>query len=299
MRVEELNHKHMGLVRGLKRTPRSIFSAERDLLYAMRSYDHKHMIKTVAAFTRGDVYGFILPSASRNLQEFWQFHDNNRDNVGEWTKWIIKQLSGLASALKLLHGNQQSRPPHAHMNLTPWTILCFPPDSDGDYSEVNPATLVIGDASYAKVELGKAANTTGSRYAPPALFESKPQTDMWAMGRIILEFMTWLYHGYNKLLHFQRSTPTGFSFRTGEDLPSPTAAKTHDTIQSHLDHLMRCVQYSTPNSKSFVHKLLVAAANLLTKTPGQEPSYAVPRDQSSRGMTADEFLRWLSEISPG
>ncbi|KID95966.1 hypothetical protein MAJ_08107, partial [Metarhizium majus ARSEF 297] len=196
--IKEVNYKQIKIDQALE-----LFYEESSVLYTMRNYDNRHMIKTIAAFKRGDIVGFIFPRSLGNLQDFWRIHDLVRDEAEMWIDWMFRQLRGIVGAIELLHGKMEPEHRCSHENLTPRTILWFPSDVDRELD-----ILVIGGLSLTRMELDKVSGKK-LRYAKPRS-NSSMEVEMYAIVCISLEFIIWLTSGYDKLVTFQSETPTGF-----------------------------------------------------------------------------------------
>ncbi|KAI3324069.1 hypothetical protein HD806DRAFT_494008 [Xylariaceae sp. AK1471] len=183
------------------------FDKESNALAYMREIDHKHLIKCIAAVQKERRYFFVFPWADGgNLREFWGSDDFASPDT-QTTSWAISQMRGLAEALTALH-NYNTR----HGDLKPENILRFSDDSSSGYGR-----LVIADVGLAKVHTDMTRSrqfptrtVTGTvRYEAPEAFspdQSRSRLyDLWAMGCIILEFVTWILHGREELRKFNSS----------------------------------------------------------------------------------------------
>jgi hypothetical protein len=280
----ELQHESIG-------EPLNMFSEECDFLYQMRSYDHAHMIKTVAACMKGDFCGFILPRCTDSLQGFWQTVSRDDADLGEWTEWMLVQFHGVTTALELLYAGEDSDNRYAHPNLTPSSILCFPPTKAGHDVEhegkFNPATLVIGDANLKGLELRKANRGARSRYAAPYKnAEGTRRHDMWAVGCIIVEFIIWLLYGETELSEFQTMTPDGF-FRPNLSVLPEHADR---TVQRYIE---KVAEHEACRKGTCLGELLrLVVYNLLRLgEPIPSSSYVIPDER----ISIDKIAKTYSE----
>lgn len=175
-----------------------------------------------------------------NLREFWQSadsHATSEAHVGAATcgkqkrrnvvLWMLTQICGLTDALKELHNEQQMR----HGDLKPENILRF---SDDQGSGI----LAIADMGLAKFHntstRGRNVPTTtvgGTwRYEPPEASSANcnPRSrkyDVWAMGCVILEFVTWLLYGNQRLSARNSSIASFATSKKDEKCPLDPAAQ--------------------------------------------------------------------------
>lgn len=176
------------------------YDKEKATLDVMRTLNHDHLIKAVAAYQKGDARCFIFPWADGgNLRELWSRDATvlDRNLLG----WALAQMKGLAGAVLALH-----RKGTRHGDLKPENILRFFRNAAKGTSEAM-GTLVIADVGLAKFHPDytreRNADTTtrfGSRmYEPPDVMTTKPTSrryDVWSLGCVYLEFVIWLVHGY-------------------------------------------------------------------------------------------------------
>jgi serine/threonine protein kinase len=185
----------------------STFYKEFNALACMREIDHKHLIKCIAAVQKERRYFFVFPWADGgNLREFWGSDDFASPDT-KAIPWVISQLRGLAEGLAALH-QYNTR----HGDIKPENILRFSDPASPAYGR-----LVIADFGLAKVH----TDTTRSRHfptrtvtgtaryeAPEALSPDRSRSrlyDLWGMGCIVLEFLTWILHGREELRKFNAS----------------------------------------------------------------------------------------------
>lgn len=201
----------------------------------MREIDHKHLIKCIAAVQKEQRYFFIFPWADGgNLREFWASHDSTSPNT-QTMYWAISQMRGLADALAELH-NCNTR----HGDLKPENILRFSEDPSPGHGR-----LVIADVGLAKVH----TNTTRSRdfptrtvtgtarYEAPEAFlphQSRSRVyDVWGLGCIFLEFVTWILQGWEFLQKLNSS------FESYAHVAANGASPLHQVVQAWMERMLR------------------------------------------------------------
>ncbi|KAI8626023.1 hypothetical protein F5Y19DRAFT_466794 [Xylariaceae sp. FL1651] len=259
------------------------FEKESNALACMRKIDHKHLIKCIAAVQKERRYFFIFPWADGgNLREFWasdDFAPPSTDN----TSWAISQMCGLAEALTELH-HYNTR----HGDLKPENILRF-----SDSASPGHGRLVIADLGLAKVHTDMTRSrhfptrtTTGTaRYEAPEAFspdQSRSRLyDLWAMGCIILEFLTWILHGRDELRKFNSS------FESYAGAARGSASPLDQVAESWMNYLLqdpRCARNTALGEiLDFIRQRLLVPIQGI----GTSPSRA----------SARELCDYLSEVS--
>lgn len=167
------------------------------------------------------------------LVDYWSRNRKGNTESNELL-WLVKQFSGLSSALGDLHRHWNSRQGNSHQeedryrncvhgDVKPENILLF---IDG-----TERFLKISDMGLAAFHLEPYTNIRGpsgmpmgtSRYTPPEMRdrneEGKPRSrtyDLWSMGCVILELLVWLTSGYNALNGFKSRTPHFWSDEIGK-----------------------------------------------------------------------------------
>lgn len=158
-----------------------------------------------------------------NLLDFWKQNDDYncrvqiaRDDVPH----ILRQLEGLSFALQSLHDfNRNGRASYRHGDLKPENILLFRSEQDPDsfpgiwkMSDLGSAKLhevATGDRFDMQATSMRPFGTTS--YKPPEAWTRSDEPtsrlfDVWSMGCIILELITWLLYGMKGLEELTRNT---------------------------------------------------------------------------------------------
>ncbi|KAJ0115598.1 hypothetical protein J7T55_010421 [Diaporthe amygdali] len=183
------------------------FLEECDVLYAMYTISHAHILKPIAAFTRGEQCGYIMPRARGSLRDFWERQDPSRVGSNQMISWLFKQLLGITDGLAKLHEHHyDNKPLTRHGALTPDNILWFPSqESDMDMNSMG--LLVIGDPGRTKFYTKDASGDRiarlryTARERPPSPFH-----DTWSLGLIFFEFIIWLIRGKQEVEKFRSQT---------------------------------------------------------------------------------------------
>ncbi|KAI1081485.1 kinase-like domain-containing protein [Whalleya microplaca] len=243
------------------------FKREREGLHKMLSLQHEHLIQVIDSFKRDTAFYFIFPWANGgDLWNLWnkpEWDEQRREN--EMILWVLKQIKGIASGVKELHhpptsqdsSSQASQSTtegpeyHAHhCDLKPKNILIFFDESKGIFR----GTLRIADAGLVKfhqqITTKRQVGTSMAMiatidYAPPEALEEvqgskrSRKFDMWSLGCIFLEFITWVLGGSGEIKTFrdgrQSSYPTGFPFyQTVERTISGNKYKVHSQVKHYM-----------------------------------------------------------------
>ncbi|KAI1175652.1 hypothetical protein F4777DRAFT_598394 [Nemania sp. FL0916] len=251
------------------------FEKESNALACMRDIDHKHLITCIAAVQKEQRYFFVFPWADGgNLREFWASDNCAMPNT-QSLPWAISQMRGLADALTELH-NINTR----HGDLKPENILRFSDDTIKGHGR-----LVIADVGLAKVH----TNTTRSRNfptstvtgtaryeAPEAFLSGQSRSrayDVWSMGCIFVEFVTWLLHG-SELLQKLNSSFESFAHDTQGGMISPL----DQVAQNWMDHMLRDPRCARNTALGEILNFTKRRLLVPIQSEGNEPSRATAKE---------------------
>jgi serine/threonine protein kinase len=184
------------------------FDDEARALLSVGNLNHDHLIRVIAAFTRGDLHHFMFVWADGgSLRDFWE----NTPLPGVDTllmpalvKETLQQIAGLADGLFKLHTVANFR----HGDLKPENILRF-------NDETRLGNLKIADFGLSKQHkemTERRRNPTSMKHAT-VRYESPDAkrsivlqkeaysrlSDIWSMGCILLEHLIWLLYGCKEL----------------------------------------------------------------------------------------------------
>lgn len=184
-----------------------VWEREVTALQAVDRYNLSHVVGVKAMFTQSSIFHLVLPWAhGGNLIDFWTRHDSYHDRrlvVAPCIRAILVQLVEISRSLAFLHNFS-----YRHGDLKPENILIFWANEN---VEDIPGTWMMADFGLAKEHV----EATGKRnhmiatsirgwgtisYKAPEVFRNpnSPTSrlfDIWSMGCIILQFITWLVHG--------------------------------------------------------------------------------------------------------
>lgn len=186
------------------------FHKELATLRVIRELDHDHLLKPIAAFDNGNHQCFIFPWAEGgNLRDYWERADSNsngrliRDD--DEVTWTLRQMRALADCLRLLW-NENCR----HGDLKPENILLFMNDNTrGNFVIADVGLSKFHTAVTARRKQSSSVKFATRRYGAPEMYmedRHEPLSrdfDIWSMGVILLEWLTWLIYGNEKLQEYR------------------------------------------------------------------------------------------------
>lgn len=240
----------------------------------------RHIMEVTAIISKGGKQYFMFPLADKgNLFDFIHNHQTRQLDSG-FAKYIIRQLTGLAEALRTLHGykdNMFMRASYRHGDLKPENILIH----NNTWKITD-----LGHAKYHEIATKERLPTTTQlggtvSYEPPEAFQAhKVPTsrlfDIWSMGCIILQLSLWLLDSYETIGKLATETyypPAQASlFWDQENKASP--ATLHPAVGRAINQI-RAKQRATPTSQAIgtlldlvKGRLLVVALPSMASLPG-------------------------------
>jgi serine/threonine protein kinase len=265
------------------------FNSEVTMLKTFRNLKHAHLVKLLATFRWKGKYYLMFPYAGSNLREYWQ-----RTPLPDFSQatvtWFLDQIKALASALYSVHeyqlthpyppigqytsggnnasGREDDRRYGRHGDIKPENILWFA--QEGSHNLENKGHLVIADfgltdfhkrATRSDVPAG---HVTGSpTYEPPELilhWKISRAYDIWSLGCVYLEFVTWLIRGSEVLDRFPEARgklkdklddDTFFTIIGDETPGAPREAVVRESVQLWIAELRE-----QPRSSAFINDIL-------------------------------------------
>jgi len=204
-------------------------------------HTHPHLITLLATYeSRGRFY-LIFPCAEADLLGYWGRIKPSPPNNSDMAQWVAKQCCGLAEGLSKIHRwetlsgtrllHPDSEPPWKfnspvvqsskrdsavpaprqlygrHGDIKPQNILWF---DDGGYG-----TLKITDFGIAHFSSKDSVDAKSRRWvanspqyrAPETDFpdlQLSPSWDIWTLGSVYLEFITWYFGGWKAVDQFAK-----------------------------------------------------------------------------------------------
>ncbi|KAH7127608.1 hypothetical protein EDB81DRAFT_907961 [Dactylonectria macrodidyma] len=214
---------------------------EFNVLRKLRNDRHTHLISLLAAYIQHDAYHLIFPWAKADLLGYWKFiHPKPLESErGQNLVWLAEQCQGLADGLAFIHRydtmsfecllhptsfplkdrslvrkdgeNEVRRLFGRHGDIKPANILWFP-SSDPSGKGILKITD-FGNAEFStqpEVDSGKRRDffANSPTYRPPET-DLQPyggivsaSYDIWTLGCVYLEFLTWWLGGWIRVHEF-------------------------------------------------------------------------------------------------
>lgn len=263
------------------------FKRETEMLQALSKLKHRHVLQLLTTYKFRGRYHLVFPYAKYNLRELW----NSISNVDEteWVAWWLRQILGIASGLMQIHcfRSREARcsilpnlAPEGslkslkgaeewygrHGDIKPENILWFD-DMDENSGQ---GVLVIADFGLASFHGWESRSkvrpeTIGGTitYAPPEVelrSNISRAYDIWSLGCVYLEFITWLLDGWQYLQTFSAARleqngdgfidDTFYTVFHDSDAASPKAIVRRG-VQSWIKAL-----HDNPKCSGYIHDLL-------------------------------------------
>lgn len=269
------------------------FIKEESILKAMGSKKkpHPHLVKLLASFKQEGKYHLMFPYANANLRGYWD--DRPRPEFDRATVlWSLKQMTGIASGLSVIHKFSPSIPlsasPGAGNVRVAKDMQLFVQKGEqwfGRHGDIKPENMLWykndpithdpnGVLQIADFGLGRfhgrdsrsAVNPdtvqTSPTYEPPECKLHKPVSrayDIWSLGCLYLEFVTWLLQGSLEIEGFsnfrgRENTGTGIdddNFFTIVNTLDGSWAIVRDTVVQWTQQL-----YNSEKSSQLIHDIL-------------------------------------------
>ncbi|KAF4342408.1 serine threonine kinase [Fusarium beomiforme] len=206
-RVSDDERNNTFAIKSLKRTAEDLFDLEFDALLKVAERNHKNLIRLLVAFTSGSEQCFVFPWADHNLKQFWSNRPPDPDTLAR-TRWVAKQLEGLTDALQVIHDPdhlpEECRKTHGrHGDLKPENILWFEKENVLKIADLG---LTEFHSKETLEQSGRKKGRTGTYRTPEHDSYGKgkvvPASDLWSLGCIFLEFLSWHVGGWDRVNRF-------------------------------------------------------------------------------------------------
>ncbi|KAI3390842.1 hypothetical protein diail_8545 [Diaporthe ilicicola] len=224
-----------------------------------------HVVDIAAMIAIGKKQYFLFPWANGgNLLDLWKSQDSHHDRsriASQHIPGMVNQLVGLSGALARLHSFQHGKTAsYRHGDLKPQNILIFDSNNHNCLGVWRMADL--GLARYHMAATGDRLYVTSNSgagtisYQPPESVKAGAAAtsrlyDIWSMGCIILQLITWLVYGIEKIDEITRSTKSPFAndessywIASWEAERGYRNIKLHPAVQSHIAQMKHDVRGS-------------------------------------------------------
>ncbi|KAH8647683.1 hypothetical protein BX600DRAFT_518111 [Xylariales sp. PMI_506] len=228
------------------------WQAEATALSEITALEHDHIIRRIAAITKGEKRYFMFEWADGgSLRDYWENNPHPRPTA-ELIKNTVEQFKGLTDALNELHNFNIHEGGYRHGDLKPENILRFSVQSR---SSLHLGTLQISDMGTAKYHALRtehrrkptSAKFSTMRYEPPETKTSLGEKarsrlyDIWSLGCIMLEHIVWLLYGYDAVDRLngsiQAAEREGQYFEVQMIEHGTRAATVHPEVIKWMDHI--------------------------------------------------------------
>ncbi|KAI0410238.1 kinase-like domain-containing protein [Xylaria grammica] len=174
----------------------SLRTTPKQELQMIRRTNHSHVTPLLATYHYRGCYHFIMPWAECDLNVYWEKRYPKHARDKETLTWMMGQCAGIAEGL---HGMFYG----VHGDIKPSNLLWFPDCNEEDFGSGNFSTTM-------KVRRASALLGFTATYSPPECsftddeVEISAEYDVWTMGCLFLEFVTWYIGGWNAVVEFKK-----------------------------------------------------------------------------------------------
>jgi serine/threonine protein kinase len=221
-------------VKKLFSTNEAEWKSEIEILKKFSANPNIHLISLLATFEQSGHVHLFFPWADADLQTFWKSIKSTPIPGLKTARWVARQCLGIASGIVAIHKHlstktQSSRTGEGnsaeevkkdnlygrHGDIKPRNILWFQDGPDED----DMGTLVITDFGIAELNSKNSRSNKPNRYIKFSPTYCAPEAhvpggeicrsyDVWTLGCLYLEFVTWLLGGWKLVLEFARVRQT-------------------------------------------------------------------------------------------
>jgi serine/threonine protein kinase len=259
------------------------FEVEVEMLKAFSNHRGPHLVKLLATYRWHGRYHLIFPYARLNLRNYWK--ETPTPEFSQTTiSWMLWQCKGIAAGLYAIHEYKNSERkqqatlgsdlPHGrankdnlfgrHGDIKPENILWYDEDTHHGLGLLLIADFGLMEfhSEHSRSNVRADGVACSPTYAPPELelrLHISPAYDIWSLGCVFLEFVTWLVLGSQELDGFPEARAftvtdglnddTFFTILTGEG--SRPRAIVRPGVTKWIEKLHRA-----PRCTQFVHEFL-------------------------------------------
>ncbi|KAL8381816.1 hypothetical protein RB595_005872 [Gaeumannomyces hyphopodioides] len=291
------------------------FERKVEMLKRFSGTTHPHLVTLLATFTQNDRYHFIFPWAECDLDQWWSSGIELPLDTLEFKQWIAKQMSGLAEAMYTIHEPSQGngflsveeKKFGRHGDLKPENVLWF-------LSSRDPlGILVISDFGISAVHRDVSKSNVPNENLPRTPRYRPPECDMdggkiarafdiWTMGCIFLEMVTWLLDGAEGREAFkgERLAPYLAMIKTDiffdiQEMPAPlgTTRRSGKYVFLVKEGVVKYMEklHAHPACTNYLHHLLELVHNdmLVVMSPTRQRIRAKPLSDRLRNLHQREW----------
>jgi serine/threonine protein kinase len=259
------------------------------MLKAFSNHQNPHMIKLLATYRYRGRYHLVFPYAKLNLRKYWKETPLPEFSLTT-VHWMLCQCKGIATGLNAIHVYRNSSIRlQAKINAT--SLQPGPGPTEhwfGRHGDIKPENFLWSDENIVGAqdhhnELGslliadfglmefhgeqtrsrvKPESVVGSpTYAPPELalrIHISRAYDIWSLGCVFLEFITWLVLGWQELEAFPEARVCVFADGTSDDTfytIKNEGSKPYGIVRPSVSNWIKKI-HSAPRCSLFVHDFL-------------------------------------------
>ncbi|KAI1085957.1 kinase-like protein [Rostrohypoxylon terebratum] len=215
------NHNESFALKVLHSKNRRVFQTEFEALKKVETHDH--LVPVLAAFTHQEKYYMIFPWAENgNLSKL--INKTEVRNEAGMTYWVVSQCYGLATAIKHIHnisipiksqphenepknthGRTQAKVFGRHGDIKPSNVLLFQDDNllNGRLKICDFGLTIFHSEKSKSMDHALGGNPLS--YSPPEMDGISRKFDIWCLGCLYLELLTWLILGPQGVENFNQS----------------------------------------------------------------------------------------------
>lgn len=241
-------------VKGLHSQNEAAFKREVEMLNKFSGNKHPHLISLLATYEQFNRYFLLFDWAEADLQKYWRKINPTPVFDRNTVLWVAKQCKGIASGITKIHehvstyakpvpslaGNQNVVFGH-HGDIKPENVLWFAGPGPEDPNVAG--TLKLSDFGLAEFSIHQTISMTPKSKWGVSLGYRAPETDLqqdaaigrsydiWTLGCLYLEFITWMLGGSKLLDEFLQA-------RKARD-PMWHDIETHTFFKLEIDQITR------------------------------------------------------------
>ncbi|KAJ0120691.1 protein kinase [Diaporthe amygdali] len=212
-------------IKGLHSQNRTAFKKEVEMLNKFSGNKHEHLISLLATYEQCDRFFLVFDWAEADLQGYWTRINPSPSFDRNSVLWLAKQCKGIASGITKIHehvstylksdpnpaGNHNVVFGH-HGDIKPENVLYFAGPDQADASV--GGTLKLSDFGLAEFSIHQTKSMTPRGKWGVSLGYRAPEVDLkqgaaigrsydiWTLGCLYLEFITWMLGGSQLLDEF-------------------------------------------------------------------------------------------------
>lgn len=163
---------------------------------------HERLTPLLTAFRHPPHCYLVFPWAhGGNLKKFWQEHTGDEQYSVDW---VMRECLGLAEGLAILHSSPAAM---LHADIKPTNILCFKVKGQETWS------LRLADFGFSK-QVGPNSKLKSKDLRQIKTYRAPEQdveqevtlkSDVWSLGCLFLEFITWYLVGWPRIDEFSKN----------------------------------------------------------------------------------------------